>query len=204
MNSPRAVLYLRLSEADEASTSIERQQSDLEALCLRRGWDIVTVLMDSGLTGTRRREKADPALAMLASGEADVLAVWKLDRWSRMGLGAIADLIEVLDKRPGALFVAEQDGLSSDQPTFRLIAAILSEMARSESENTSLRVKSSIAALKRAGRWAGGTIPFGYKAVALAIGRGLAVDPAEAAVVREMAGRAIAGQSLYSIMRDLI
>lgn len=35
---------------------------------------------------------------MLDAGTADVLAVWKLDRFSRMGLSAVADLIEVLDK----------------------------------------------------------------------------------------------------------
>src|SRR5450755_1539038 len=106
---------------------------------------------------------------MLEDGSADVLLCWKLDRWSRQGLGSIAELIKVLDQRPGALFVAEQDGLSNDQPAFRMIAGILSEMARSESENTSLRVKSSITALKRAGRWSGGVVPFGYRTVDLAV-----------------------------------
>ena len=99
----RAVLYMRLSKTTEESTSIERQRRDLEALCEREGWSVVAELEDDGISGGKRRARADEALAMLRDGRADVLCVWKLDRWSRQGLSAIADLVDVLDER--GLFV---------------------------------------------------------------------------------------------------
>src|SRR5664279_2652107 len=95
----RCVLYLRLSESDEVSTSIARQETDLRQRAEREGWTVVKVLVDEGLSGGKRRDNGDLALGLLDSGQADVLIVWKFDRWSRMGLTAVADLIEVLDRR---------------------------------------------------------------------------------------------------------
>ena len=152
----RAVLYLRLSSSDDASTSIRRQEADLRLRAEREGWDVAAVLVDDGISGGKARANADEALAMLRDGRADVLAVWKFDRWSRQGLGALAALIDVLDARPDALFVADRDGLSSSQPAWRIIASVLAEVARMERENTRARVLSSLAHLRTSGRYAGG------------------------------------------------
>lgn len=37
---------------------------------------------------------------MLREREADVLAVWKLDRWARQGLSAVDDLVRALNAAP--------------------------------------------------------------------------------------------------------
>src|SRR4051794_20873542 len=109
----RAVLYLRISESDEASTSLVRQEADLRARAAREGWTVVDVLSDDGISGGSSRAKAHRALEMLRGGDADVLAVWKADRWSRQGVRAVADLDDVLAQRPDARFIADQDGLDS-------------------------------------------------------------------------------------------
>lgn len=200
----RAVLYLRLSEQDDASTGIARQEADLRARAEREGWTVARVLVDDGISGRRSRANADAALAMLTDREADVLAVWKFDRWSRQGLGALARLVEVLDERPGALFVADRDGLVSSQPAWRIIASVLAEVARMEAENTSARVSSSIAALRSDRRFAGGTVPFGYTTAPNPDGPGrvLVVHEAEAAVLREAIDRALSGEPLWTVCRD--
>lgn len=201
----RAVLYLRLSQSDDASTSIARQEADLRLRADREGWDVCEVLIDDGFSGAYARANADRALAMLRDGTAEVLVVWKFDRWSRQGLGAVAALIEALDSNPRALFVADRDGLSSAQPTWRIIASVLAEVARMERENTAARVTSSVAALRRGGRFAGGMVPFGYAAAANPGGSGrvLVVDTAEASIVRSAASRVLAGETLYSVVCDL-
>jgi site-specific DNA recombinase len=207
MTKPRAVLYVRLSVTREASTSIERQKEDLEELARREGWDIVDTIADDGVSGAKDRENARHALRMIRTGEADVLAVWKFDRWSRIGLGAVADLVSALDarekkdKRP-ALFVALRDGLRSDQPAWRIIASVLAEVARQERENTRERTRSSIAKLKREGRWSGGTLPLGYASAPNPDGAGrvLVVDESEAEYLREAAERIIAGTSTYAVV----
>lgn len=201
----RAILYLRLSQSDDASTSIQRQETDLRLRAEREGWEVVDVLVDDGVSGGKSRANAEVALDYLRTGRAEVLAVWKFDRWSRQGLGALADLIRVLDDRPKALFVADRDGLSSAQPAWRIIASVLAEVARMERENTRTRVLSSLAALRTSGRYAGGQRPYGYVSAPNPDGPGriLVVDPFEAQVVREAADRILSGETPYSVAHDL-
>jgi site-specific DNA recombinase len=210
---PKAILYARLSVARDESSSIATQMADLEALAEREGWDIVARLEDEGLSGGVDRDNATDALDMLRGGKADVLAVWKFDRWSRQGLGVVAKLIEALDARDAAaqkrqttapaLFVALRDGLRSDQPAWRIIASVLAEVARMERDATALRVRSAIAANKRKGRWTGGTAPMGYRSAPHPKGRGhgrvLEVNPEEAQILKAAAGRVVDNTSLYAV-----
>lgn len=201
----RVALYLRLSQSDDASTSIERQRRDLVAVAEREGWAIVAELVDDGISGRKSRANAEEALRMILDAEADVLAVWKLDRWSRQGIAALGDLVSTLDARPEALFLAHVDGLRSDQSAWRIIASVLAEVARMEAENTSTRVKSSRAHLLATRRFMGYVPPFGYRSVANPNGPGrvLVPDDVEAGVVRELADRLLAGASLTELTDDL-
>jgi site-specific DNA recombinase len=201
----RAVFYLRLSSSDEASTSIARQESDLRAHAERSGWDIVRVLTDDGFSGRKARENADEALRMLRDDEADVLAVWKFDRFSRQGLGAVAALIATLEERPSALFVALNDGLNSSQPAWRIIASVLAEVARMEADNTSLRVRSAVKAMRHAGRFPGGIVPYGYWPAPRLLGPGRILEPnhTEATTIRQVAERILAGDSLTRVASHL-
>lgn len=209
--APRALLYLRLSSITDDSTSIARQEADLRAYADRQGWNVVDLLVDNGVSGRKTREKATEAVRRLADDEADVLAVWKLDRFTRQGWAGLAELTDALEyrKRTGrpALFVTIQDNMNSDQPAFRLLAGMLSEMARSEAENTALRVKNSIKYRRTVThKVASGSAPFGYRSVPApdGVGRVLVLDPAEAPIVREVAGRLAEGvETVASILRDL-
>jgi DNA invertase Pin-like site-specific DNA recombinase len=202
---PRAVLYCRISESDDVSTSIAGQETDLRERAERDGWTVIDVLKDDGISGGISRAKADRALEMLRTGDADILAVWKADRWSRQGLRAVADLDDVLTERPSARFVAHMDGLDSRDASFDAIFGILAVMARIERKNTRVRVTASIARLRRDGRFAGGNVPYGYRPAdnPEGFGRVLAIDETEAEVVREAAARVLTGESTYSVVREL-
>lgn len=200
----RAILYLRLSVSDAndgVSDSIQRQETDLRAFAESEGWEVVRVLADDGLSGRVARKNADTALRMLDDGDAEVLLVWKLDRWTRQGLGAIGRLVEVLDRQPRAEFVTLKDGIRSSQPSWRLTAAVLSEVARTEADNTALRVSAAIRANQQAGRFKGGTIPYGYRPAPHPSGRGrtLVLDPAEVATVRRMADWVLDGRPINAL-----
>jgi site-specific DNA recombinase len=202
----RVVLYLRLSVAqdDVLSDSIRRQESDLRALAEREGWEVVRSLTDDGRSGRMARANATEAVRMLRDREADVLAVWKLDRFTRQGLSAIGELITVLDAVPGSLFVAMTDGLRSDQPAWRLTAAVLSEVARSEADSTAVRVRAANRDNRAVGRFVGGTVPFGYRpAPREAGGRTLVPHPPEVAVIRDFAARILQGESQAALVEDL-
>lgn len=200
----RSILYLRLSVSDAndgISDSIQRQETDLRAFAESEGLNVVRVLADDGLSGRKARANADEALRMLDDGEADTLLVWKLDRWTRQGLGAIGRLVEVLDRRPSAEFVALRDGIRSSQPSWRLTAAVLSEVARSEADNTAMRVSAAIRANQQAGRFKGGTVPFGYRPAPHPSGRGrtLVLDAAEVATIQRMAAWVLEGRPINAL-----
>jgi site-specific DNA recombinase len=199
------VLYCRISESDDVSTSIAGQEADLRERAERDGWTVVEVLKDDGISGGISRKKADRALNMLRTGEADILAVWKSDRWSRQGLRVVADLEVVLDEHPSARFVAHMDGLDSRDASFDTIFGILAVMAKLERKNTRVRVTASIARLRRDGRFSGGNVPYGYRSLDNpdGFGRVLVPDEAEATVVQEAAARVLTGESVYSVVHAL-
>lgn len=217
MSRRTAVLYLRLSAVVDDSTSLVRQEKDLRDYADRHGLDVAAVLVDEGISGRKARAKATEAVRMIRDNEADVLAVWKLDRFTRQGWDGLGELSRALSHREDlarrgearpAQFVALQDGLTSDQAAFRLIAGVLSETARSEADNAATRIRSSIAHRKTtAHKYAGGSaVPFGYRSIPApdGVGRVLVHNDAEAAVVREVADRLLAGvESLLDIARDL-
>ncbi len=217
VSRPAAVLYLRLSAVVDDSTSLVRQERDLRALAEREGWDVVAVLVDEGISGRKARAKAEEAVRMIRDDEADVLAVWKLDRFTRQGWDGLGDLSRALDARKvdaergkgrPALFYALGDGLNSEQNSFRLIAGVLSEVARTEAETTAARARSAVEYRRTVvDRFTGGaSVPFGYASVPAedGVGRVLVPDVVEAPLVREVAGRILDGtEPLSAIVADL-
>lgn len=208
-NTKRAVLYCRVSRSTDESVSIDRQERELRAVAEAAGWPVVQVFTDDGLSGRSERVKADAALAMLESGAAEVLVVWELSRWSRMGLSAVAKLVGVLRERDGALFVAHREGLRSDQPAFGIMAAVVSEVAAMEAEGTRDRIRSMRAHVLGQTdpdqmRWLGGSTPFGYRAVPRpGGGKMLVLDNYEAAAAREAAEKFVSGVGLTDVTRWL-
>ncbi|WP_167398938.1 recombinase family protein [Arthrobacter pityocampae] len=204
----KAALYLRLSVSRDESTSIERQERDLRDLADREGWEVSEVLIDDGFSGGSRRAKADRALDMLRASDIDVIAVWKFDRWSRQGVRAVADLVDVIDARAAArkpaLFVALADGIRSDQASWRMHVSLIAEVGRLERENTAARVASA-RALQRRARKHSGVVPFGYRTVPHPSGQGraLELDPVDAATVRRARDLVLGGMSAYAVARIL-
>ena len=83
----KAIGYTRVSTAEqsESGLGLAAQRSAIEAECRRRGWQLVQVLSDAGVSGksTRNRPALTEALRMVEAGEADAVVVSKLDRLSR-------------------------------------------------------------------------------------------------------------------------
>ena len=60
----RAVIYLRVSTQNQAESGlgIESQRTEIEALCARSGWTIVSEHIDNGISGKAALNKR-PALS---------------------------------------------------------------------------------------------------------------------------------------------
>lgn len=196
-----ADLYLRLSLDREGKTAIERQEADCRAWAERNGLEVRTVHIDRGRSGYKAVDRAgfDAAISALTTGTVGTLVVWKVDRLSRRGMGQVGQVLDQVEKVGGRI-VFVQDGLDTSHAQARLVLALLSEVARSESANIGLRVASAKAHLRNLGRWIGGQPPYGL--VLNAAGR-LEHDPRTAPIAREIAERALSGEPLVRIARDL-
>lgn len=211
------MLYQRLSRQTLESTSLAGQSDDLEALAQREGWDVVATFVDEGLSGGKRRANADEALRMLREGEADVLAAYSVDRFSRQGIGEDGELVRVVRngiaraRQNGAIpprvhFVREGLDSRADPTHWGGRFATASEMAFNERELMVSRRKRSIHQLQAQGRFSGrGVPPWGYRSAPhpSGAGRTLVVDPTEVAVIRETAERLLAGESATRVANDL-
>lgn len=194
-------LYLRLSIDREGKDSIERQEHDLRAWAAREGLTVRRVWTDAGKSGYIRgvrRPGFDSALEALTAGEVGTLAVWKLDRLSRQGAGQVGTALDEIDAAGGRLFFLK-DSLDSTVPGHRMVIVVVSEQARAESANTSLRVSAKKDMQRLEGKWLGGPRPWGYE---LDDDRHLRPHPTEAPLVRELCDRVLSGETLADIARD--
>jgi site-specific DNA recombinase len=197
----RAAVYVRLSQETAETTSPQRQREACTRLVADRGWTLHGVFEDldiSGYSGAPR-----PAFARLLDqlDQLDVVVVWKLDRLYRRFVG----FVDVLGKleTAGVELVSATESLDTTTPMGKGVAGIIAAQAEQESANTSLRTRSAIGHLERQGRWRGGRRPYGWAPVDTPDGRRLTPVPAEAEVIREVAGRLVAGESARHVAIDL-
>lgn len=195
-------LYLRLSIDREGKDSIERQEADLREWAAREGLSVRRVWIDNGVSGFKRgvkRPDFEAAVAAVTAGEVGTLAAWKLDRLSRRGAGQVGQLLDDVDAAGGRLFFLKDGIDTSTGGHNRLALVLLSEQARAESANTSLRVRAKKDASRRLGLYLGGAAPFGY---VVDDDRKLRQHPEEAPLIREVVDRVLAGDALNTVCRD--
>ncbi|MBT2499798.1 recombinase family protein [Agromyces sp. ISL-38] len=215
-SKPRAVLYVRLSRDSDVSTSIAGQNADLYMLADREGWEIVATFEDNGKGGGRQRENARAALDMLRDAEADVLAVYAYDRWSRMGIADSAEVIKAIYARqeaarkgqtPPPLFYAAREGIRSDQEGWEIRVAFAADVAQKERDRMVARRTAAIARMRAEGRNPGnGPAPFGYRSAPFADGRPgrrFVPDEVEADLICDVASRLVRGESTTSLAKEL-
>src|SRR4051794_40011496 len=94
----RAAIYLRVSTDEQTTTN---QRRELEAAAEHRGWDVITVYEDAGISGAKGRDKRPGLDAMLKDAvrrKFDVVMAWSVDRLGR----SLSDLVGGLQELYGA------------------------------------------------------------------------------------------------------
>ena len=194
-----AALYVRISQDREgAGLGVARQEEDCTALCKRLGWTVGEVYVDNDVSAYsgKPRPAWQRLIADVKGGTVDAIAAWHVDRLTRSP--AELEHVITLADRHGLKLATVTGDVDLATPTGRMVARILGATARQEAEHKGERQKRQRRQSAEAGKPnGGGTRPYGYEADRVTI------VPAEAAVIREVAERALMGESLSSVARDL-
>ena len=126
----RAALYLRVSKDGQ---TVENQRLALEAVCEQRGWQVVQVYSDNGVSGAKGRIQRPGLDAMLKDatrGGLDVVLAWALDRLGR----SLIDLLDTLAglDAAGVALVLHQQAIDTTTPAGRMFFQVTGAFAELE------------------------------------------------------------------------
>jgi len=194
----RAVIYLRESvDQDGDAHNVANHLADCRRLTDRRGWTVTRVLCDNDVSATngKRRPEWEALLRMIEDHAMDRLVVWAADRLLREPTD-LELLIKLCERENMPIATATGDlDLSNDQG--RLVARILTAVAKGEVERKSARQKLANSEAALAGKRRKGTPrPFGYGA------DHVTPDPDEAAAVRWAADCLLGGGTVSAVARE--
>lgn len=158
-------IYVRVSTGGQ---TVANQLHDLEATAKARGWDVVEVYRDAGVSGTKGRDER-PALAKLlkdaARGRFGRVAVWSVDRLGR-STQHVTTVMEEL-KALGVRLFFHKEALDSTTPHGKAMLEMAAVFATLERSLIVERVNAGLARARREGQRLGRP-PADAKAVAKA------------------------------------
>ncbi|TWT81376.1 DNA-invertase hin [Planctomycetes bacterium CA13] len=152
----------------------------------------------SGFTGSNmERPPLKRLLADIEAGKVDCVIVCKVDRLSRSLLD-FARIIETFDSHQVS-FVSITQQLNTSTSMGRLVLNVLLSFAQFEREMISERIRDTVAASRRRGKWSGGMPLLGYTVEH----KRIIVDEIEATRVRQIFELYLEYQSLLPTIREI-
>jgi CRP/FNR family transcriptional regulator len=145
MSNKRAALYVRVSTD---SQTVENQIRELRQVAGRRGWDVVEVYSDAGISGAKGRNGRPGLDSMLKDASRrkfDIVMAWSIDRLGR----SLIDLLDTIQhlEACGVDLYLDQQAIDTTTPMGKLVFQVTGAFAEFERTMIRQRVK---AGLKRA------------------------------------------------------
>ncbi len=141
----RAAIYARVSTDHQ---SVENQIRELTQVAERRGWEIVQVYTDAGISGAKGRAQRpglDEMLKDASRRKFDIVMSWAIDRLGR----SLIDLLGTIQhlETVGVDLYLDQQSIDTTTPMGKLVFQITGAFAEFERSMIRQRIK---AGLKRA------------------------------------------------------
>jgi site-specific DNA recombinase len=192
-------IYTRISsDRTGQQTATGRQEEACRAFASLRGWEVEAVYEDIDVSAYQLKERRpayESMLSALASGDIDGVLCWKLDRLVRRP--AEFERFWSVCEKGDAVLASVTEPIDTSSELGLALVRILVTFASLESATMAMRMRAKQRQMAEEGR------------APLSSGKpfGLSPDwsvivPEEAALIREAAGRVVAGDSLYGIAAD--
>jgi DNA invertase Pin-like site-specific DNA recombinase len=140
--------------------STDNQLVALREVAERRGWEVVEVYIDHGISGAKGRDKRpgfDRLLKDASKRKFDVVMAWAIDRMGR----SLRDLVETIEhlEATGIDLYLDQQNIDTTTPAGKLLFQVTGAFAEFERSMIRQRVKAGLAKARLQGTKSGK--PFG-------------------------------------------
>jgi DNA invertase Pin-like site-specific DNA recombinase len=150
MRTKRAAIYARVSTDGQTT---DNQVIALGEIAGRRGWDIVEVYTDQGISGAKGRDKRPGFGRMLKDANRrkfDVMMAWAIDRMGR----SLRDLIDTIEhlEAVGVDLYLDQQSIDTTTPAGKLLFQVTGAFAEFERSMIRQRVNAGLARARAQGK----------------------------------------------------
>lgn len=150
MSRRRAAIYTRVSTSGQTT---ENQRQELEKVAQQRGWEIVEIYEDAGISGTKGRDQR-PALDQLhrdaTRGRFDIVMAWSVDRIGRSLHQLVSFMAEMGQLEVGIYL--HQQALDSSTPAGKAMLNMCGVFAEFEREMIVERVNAGLRRARAQGK----------------------------------------------------
>ncbi|WP_432109966.1 recombinase family protein [Streptomyces sp. AA1529] len=196
---PRALGVVRLSVGNENQTGEDTQRTRISKRADAEEMELVDFAVDIDVSASISPWMR-PSLGDWLNNERDQfdhIIILKIDRIAR-SVRHLSDIIEWCETHGKGLISCEE-GFDLSKPWGKTIAKILAVVAEAELDAIKARNKASRKTMRKTGRWPGGLVPFGRRAVKGDAGFALELDPEYGPTLIEMIRRFIEKPSFSAV-----
>ena len=200
----RAVLYARISlDKTGDQVGVTRQLHDMRQLAETRGYDVVAEVTEDAISASKglRRPGYEQVWKLVRSAGVDHVIVWQSSRLMRSRKDR-AEVINTFGKHNVDVIAVKGPSFDLRSAYGRGMADMVTSFDTMEGEVKAERVSAAIADLARRGK-AWGHCPYGWDRAGSGIHTHQIINEHEAAIVRELVDRLLAGESLNELYRDM-
>jgi DNA invertase Pin-like site-specific DNA recombinase len=143
----RVAIYGRVSTFEQ---NTKAQESELRAYAEQRGWTVIQIYADKGVSGAQNSRPAlDALMADCRRGKIDLVLVSRFDRFAR----SVSHLLRALETFGdlGIEFVSLSEQIDTSTASGKMVFIVLGAVAELERSLIGERVRSGLANAKRRG-----------------------------------------------------
>ena len=146
----RAAIYVRVSTDHQ---TVENQTRELRQVAERRGWEVVEVYSDAGISGAKDRKQRPGLDRMLNDAgrrKFDIVMAWAIDRVGR----SLIDLLGTIQhlEACGVDLYLDQQNIDTSTPMGKLVFQVTGAFAEFERSMIQERVRAGLARARSEGK----------------------------------------------------